>query len=371
MVSRLPETMLALKKTHDRPGLEMLRGVPLPQLGPRDVLVSVTCAGVCGTDRHIYEWDAWSRGRVKLGVTVGHELVGQVAAVGPAVSRVNVGQRVSAEGHIGCGTCQACRTGNAHICDRVEILGIDRDGCFAQFVAVPEENIWPVHPDISDQLAAVMDPLGNAMHTVMAAGVSGRSILITGAGTIGLMAVLIARAAGATRVLVADVHPQRLDLAEKLGADVMLDARQDDWFQDARLHTQNRGPDVLLEMSGHPVAIEQGLRALRSGGTAAMLGLPSERVSLDLPRDVIFKGLTVLGINGRRMFETWYQVEAFLLAGHDLSPILTHELPLSDFRRAFDLVQRGEAIKAVLHIPPALGELAESSASSARRSATR
>lgn len=344
-------TMRALRKTSAGPGLEFCPGTPVPAIGPRDVLVRVTHAGICGTDRHIYEWDAWSASRVPVGITTGHEFVGRVAAVGSAVQRTRVGQRVSAEGHIGCGECQPCRTGNAHICRRVDILGIDRDGCFADFVAVPEENIWPVHPDIPDRIAAVLDPLGNAMHTVMAAGVSGRSVLITGAGIIGLMAVTIARAAGAGQVLVTDVDRRRLDLAKRLGADLAFHADDVGWVQAARRAASDEGPQVLLEMSGNATALHQGLAALRNGGTAALLGIPSRPVQVDLANEIIFKGVTLLGINGRRMFETWYQVESFLLSRRlQLDPIVTHALPLEQYRQGFELMQKGDAIKVVLEI---------------------
>ncbi|MCA9207783.1 MAG: L-threonine 3-dehydrogenase [Planctomycetales bacterium] len=352
MSETLPATMVAIRKLHNAPGLDWCPSVALPTLGPRDVLVAVTHAGICGTDRHIYEWDAWSRGRVQIGITTGHEFVGHVACVGTAVTRAEVGQRVSAEGHIGCGVCEPCRTGNGHICERVDILGIDCNGCFAQYVAVPEENLWPVHPDIPDHIAAIFDPLGNAMHTVMAAGVSGRSVLITGVGIVGLMAVSIARAAGAGTILVTDANPHRLELARRLGADVAYLASDEDWPRKARAATHNQGPQVLLEMSGHPRAIRQGFAALRNGGTAALLGLPAGPVEFDLPNDIIFKGATVLGINGRRMFETWYQVENFLLSNRlDLEPIITHQLDLQDFQRGFELMQSGEAIKVVLKVP--------------------
>jgi threonine 3-dehydrogenase len=344
--------MLAVRKLKSEPGLWLQTDTPTPPVGPRQVLVAVTHTGICGTDRHIYEWDAWSRSRVKIGITTGHEFVGRVAAVGSAVTRTAVGQRVSAEGHIGCGVCQPCRTGNGHICEKVDILGIDTDGCFAQYVAVPEENIWPVHPEIPDHIAAVFDPLGNAMHTVMAAGVSGRSVLITGVGIIGLMAVTIARAAGAGKIIVTDVSDRRLELAKTLGADVTFDSRDDSWPRKARQETHDQGPEVVLEMSGHPKAIRQGFAALRNGGTAALLGLPSEPVPLDLPNDIIFKGATVLGINGRKMFETWYQVENFLLSGRlNLEPIITHRLPLTEFERGLKMMQAGEAIKVVLEVP--------------------
>lgn len=347
----IPDTMRAIRKVHDTPGLSFEPELATPHIGPRDALVRVTHAGICGTDRHIYEWDEWSRSRVPLGITIGHEFVGKVAAVGAAVQRVNVGERVSAEGHIGCGICEPCRTGNAHICERVDILGIDRDGAFADYVAVPEENLWPVHADIPDHIAAVFDPLGNAMHTVMTAGVSGKSVLITGVGIIGLMAVTIARAAGAGQILVTDVDPNRLALARELGATHTYEAADKDWPTEARKDTHGQGPQVLLEMSGHPKAIHDGFTALRNGGTAALLGLPSKPVPLDLPNDIIFKGATVYGINGRKMFQTWYQVENFLLGGRlKLDPIITHQLPMDQFEKGFDLMQKGEAIKVVLEI---------------------
>jgi threonine 3-dehydrogenase len=344
--------MLAIKKTRPAPGLDWTADTPVPTIGPREVLIAVTHAGICGTDRHIDDWDAWSAGRVRVGATNGHEFVGRGGAMGDAVNRARLGDRVSAEGHIGCGVCEPCRTGNAHICDRVEIIGVDRDGCFAQFVAVPEENLWHVHPNIPDHVAAIFDPLGNAMHTVMAAGVSGRSVLITGVGPIGLMAVTIARAAGASKILVTDTNERRLRLAEELGADLAFSATDPDWPQEARLATHGRGPQVLLEMSGHPTAIRQGFAALRGGGTAALLGIPARPVEFDLPRDIIFKGATVLGVNGRKMYETWYQVEDFLLSARlDLEPIITHQLDLRDYRRGLDLMRSGEAIKVVLRVP--------------------
>jgi threonine 3-dehydrogenase len=345
-------TMLAIKKTEPTAGLTWSPQTPIPEVGPRDALIAVTHAGICGTDRHIYEWDAWSQSRIPLGITTGHEFVGRVVGVGNAVTRAHVGQRVSAEGHIGCGVCEPCRTGNGHICEKVDILGIDRDGCFAQYVSVPEENLWPVDPAIPDHIAAIFDPLGNAMHTVMAAGVSGRSVLITGVGTIGLMAVTIARAAGAGKIIVTDPFERRLDLARQLGADHAFSAKDPDWPEETRRLTHDQGPQVLLEMSGHPNGIRDGFRALRNGGTAALLGLPSKEVSFNLAEDIIFKGATVLGINGRRMFETWYQVESFLLSGQlNLAPIVTHQIDLQDFDRGLKLMQAGEAIKVVMRVP--------------------
>lgn len=344
-------TMRAVKKERDAPGLTYCPAVPVPTIGARDVLVQVTHAGICGTDRHIYEWDEWSRSRIQPPLITGHEFVGRIVAVGDAVVRASVGQRVSAEGHIGCGVCQPCRTGNGHICEKVDILGIDRDGCFAEYVSIPEENVWPVDDAIPDHIAAIFDPLGNAMHTVMAAGVSGRSVLITGAGTIGLMAVTIAKAAGAGTIIVNDPFQRRLDLARELGADYGFLSTDPAWPDEARKLTLNQGPQVLLEMSGHPQAIKNGFRALRNGGTAALLGLPSQPVAMDLPNDIIFKGATVLGINGRRMFETWYQVESFLLSKRlNLDPIVTHRIDLSQINDGIQLMQAGEAIKVVMSV---------------------
>lgn len=348
----LPETMLAIKKTTAAAGLSWAAQTALPEMGPRDVLIRVTHAGICGTDRHIYEWDQWSASRIPIGITTGHEFVGIIERVGNAVSRVKVGQRVSAEGHIACGTCHQCRTGNAHICRNVKIIGIDRDGCFAQFVSVPDENVWPVNPAIPDHIAAVFDPLGNAVHTVMSANVSGKSVLITGVGIIGLMAVAVSRAAGASNILVTDIDDRRLALAKTLGADDAFRSDDSKTLEAIRHATEGEGPEVLLEMSGNPKAIKQGFNALRGGGTAALLGLTGKPVEFDLNNDIIFKGATVLGVNGRRMFQTWYQMETFLLGSRvKIDPVITHQLPMKDFDRGFKLMQSGEGIKIVLEIP--------------------
>jgi len=354
MMNNIPSKMFGLKKSQDKAGLSFCDDLPIPKIGPRDVLVAVTHTGICGTDRHIYEWDEWSRNRVKLGTTIGHEFVGRIVRVGDAVRKASVGERVSAEGHITCGFCQLCRTGEGHICEKVDILGIDCNGCFAQYVRVPEDNIWHVHVDISDEIAAVFDPLGNAMHTVMSAGVSGKSVLITGVGIIGLMAVNIARACGATRILVSDIDPKRLALAKELGADEAYLATDSDWVKQARDATNHLGPEVLLEMSGNATAIRQGFKALRNGGRAALLGIPAREVPLDFANDIIFKGATIIGVNGRRMFETWYQVQELLLSGRlNLEPIITHQLPFSEFDSGFGLMQSGEGIKVVLEVPTA------------------
>jgi threonine 3-dehydrogenase len=323
---------------------------PIPQVGPRDVLVRVTHAGICGTDRHIWEWDHWAANRIPVGIVTGHEFVGVVERVGSAVgSKFKIGQRVSAEGHICSWTDYNARTGNAHIARDTKILGVDRDGVFAEYVSVPEENVWPVHPSIPDHIAAVLDPLGNAVHTVMSANVSAKTVLITGVGIIGLMAVTVAKCAGASRIFVTDIDEKRLRLARKLGAVEAYKANDPKWIDKVREHTRGDGPDVLLEMSGHHSAIDDGFKALRMGGTAALLGIPSRAISFDLSNHVIFKGATVLGVNGRRMFETWYQMEEMLLSGRlDLDEIITHQIPMADFAEGFRLMQSGEGIKIVM-----------------------
>ncbi len=346
-----PGTMRALVKHHAGPGLQLLDNRPIPTIGPRDVLIRVKKAGICGTDRHIWEWDHWAAGRIPVGIVTGHEFVGVIERVGSAVTKFAPGLRVSAEGHICSGTDYNARTGNAHIARDTKILGVDCDGVFAEYVSVPEENVWPVHPSIPDHIAAVLDPLGNAVHTVMAANVSAKTVLITGVGIIGLMAVTVAKAAGASRIFVTDVDEHRLKLAKKLGASEAWKATDPNWIEKIRALTRGDGPDVLLEMSGHMGAIDDGFKALRMGGTAALLGIPSRAISFDLSSHVIFKGATVLGINGRRMFETWYQMEELLLSGRlQLDEIVTHQIPFADFARGFGLMQSGEGIKVVMNI---------------------
>jgi threonine 3-dehydrogenase len=344
--------MRALYKHHAGPELALNPAKPVPEPGPRDVLIRVKKVGICGTDRHIWEWDAWAAGRIPVGITTGHEFVGVIEKVGSAVTRYKPGQRVSAEGHISPGTGYNARTGNAHIASDMQILGVDRDGCFADFVCIPEENVWPVHPSIPDKVAAILDPLGNAVHTVMSAGVSAKTVLVTGVGIIGLMAVTVAKAAGASRIFVTDIDPRRLALAKKLGAVEAYNGKDGDgWIADIRSQTRGDGPDVLLEMSGAPSAIDAGFTALRMGGTAALLGIPSRPITFDLNNHIVFKGATVLGINGRKMFETWYQMEGLLLSGRlELNEIITHEIPLEDYRKGFALMQSGEGIKVVMSV---------------------
>jgi threonine 3-dehydrogenase len=346
----LRKTMRALRKLEPKAGFT-LEEIPVPAIGPSDVLIRVEKAGVCGTDAHIYGWDKWAQNRIHPPLTVGHEFMGHVEAVGKAVRLVRPGDRVCAEGHIADNTCLLCRTGEAHICEAVKIIGVDRDGAFADYIAMPESNVWKLDAAIPDEFAAIFDPLGNAVHTVMAAGVSVKSVVITGVGSIGLMAIPVARAAGAAAVYAVDVNPAKLELAKKLGADEVFSATDPHLVDDILQRTNGDGVDVLLEMSGSGQAIDNGLRMVRNGGRAALLGIPSDNININLAERIIFKGLTVLGINGRRMFETWYQTEALVRSGRvDLRPIITHVLAFEDFDRAFELMHTGEAAKIVLDL---------------------
>lgn len=355
--------MRALTKARAEVGLDFVPDRPLPRSesapdlppgepGPGEVLIRVKKAGVCGTDRHIFEWDDWAKSRIPVGIVTGHEFVGTIEKLGGGVTNCHAGQRVSAEGHITRFNDYNSRTGNAHIASDTRILGVDRDGCFAEWLIIPASNVWPLHPDIPDKFAAIMDPLGNAVHTVMGAGVSTKSVLITGVGIIGLMAVTVARAAGAARIYATDTNPKRLELARKLGAAEVFNPLEDKSFiERIRRETRGDGVDVLLEMSGSPAATDQGFRALRNGGTAALLGIPSKPFAFDLTNHVVFKGATVLGINGRKMWETWYQMENLLVSGRlRLDEIVTHELPMEQAGEAFRLMQTGEGIKIVLDV---------------------
>lgn len=342
--------MRALRKMTPGGGFS-LEHIPVPSIGASEVLIRVEKVGLCGTDLHIYGWDQWAQRRVKPPLTIGHEFMGRVAAVGSEVRSVTVGTRVSAEGHLSCGMCLLCRTGEAHICEHVEIIGVDTDGAFADYIKMPESNVWRLDPAIPDAWAAVFDPLGNAVHTVMAAGVSTKSVVITGVGSIGLMAIPVARAAGAALVYAIDVNPAKLALAATVGADATFLATQPGLVNEILSRTNDDGVDVLLEMSGSGSAIDSGLAMVRNGGRAALLGIPSDNISINLAERIIFKGLTVLGINGRKMFETWYQTEALVKSGRvDLAPIITHELPFERYDEAFALMTSGAAAKIVLSL---------------------
>jgi len=342
-------TMKALRKTQPAKGLQM-ETIAVPAIGPTDVLVRVTMASICGTDLHIYGWDRWSQGRIKPPVTLGHEFCGTAERVGEEVRAVKPGDFVSAEMHVNCGHCHQCRVGQSHICQNLRIIGIDQDGAFAEFVKIPASNIWKLDPAIPEHYGAILDPLGNAVHTVLAGPVAGQTVLVTGCGPIGLMSIAVAKACGSSKVFATETNEARRAIAKKMGADVVLNPATENAVEKILAETGGTGVDVLLEMSGNPTAIQQGFKSLRAGGRASLLGIPTENVPLDLVNDVIFKGATVQGIYGRRMYETWVQMTALLKAGRlNLEPLFGERAPLDKFESAFSLLQSGLAGKILLY----------------------
>ncbi|RJQ08219.1 MAG: L-threonine 3-dehydrogenase [Bacillota bacterium] len=340
--------MRALVKTAPGAGAE-LQVVPVPRPGPGEVLVKVAVASICGTDVHIYEWNAWAAGRMRTPIVFGHEFAGHVVALGTGASGVEVGDYVSAESHVICGRCYQCRTGQSHICRSCSILGVDRQGCFADYVVVPAANVWHNPPELAPEVASIQEPFGNAVDTVFADGVPGKSFLVLGCGPIGLMAVALLRASGATPIIAADLSDYRLAMAMNLGADHVIDAKSADTVSRTLELTGGEGVDAVLEMSGARTAITQALKAARNGGRVTMLGLPAGPVALDLAEDFVFKGLTLQGITGRHIFETWYTAKAFLASGRvDLRPVITHSYPIEVFREAFELAITGKCGKIVL-----------------------
>ena len=341
-------TMRAVVKASAGPGAE-IREVPVPTVGSGEVLLRVLRAGVCGTDLHIHQWDRWSQARMKPPVTLGHEFVGEIVELGASVTGLAVGDRVSCESHVVDGTCAACRSGNAHVCENTKILGVDINGGFAEYVAVPAVNAWRVPVNVPLEVAAVMEPCGNAVHTAFAGPLSGCSIAVSGCGPIGLFAIGVARAAGAARVIASDVSPYRLELARRMHADHVIDVTRESFAERVLEITGGQGLDGVLEMSGNPRAVREALAALRNGGRLSMLGLFQELFELDWNRLVIFKGVTVQGIVGRRMYETWFQLDRLLASGRlDLRPAITHVMPMEKFDEAIALLAGGKAGKIVL-----------------------
>ena len=341
--------MKALRKTRPQRGAQ-IESIPVPPVGPTEVLVGVRAASICGTDLHIYHWDPWSAARIRPPMTFGHEFCGTVERIGDEVTSVQPGDFVSAEMHVNCGHCRPCRVGQPHLCQNLKIIGIDVDGCFAEFVRIPIRNVWKVDPAIPEHYAAILDPLGNAVHTVLAGEIAAQNVVVTGCGPIGLMAIAVARACGCSLLLATEVNPHRRELAKKMGADAALDPTKDDVVARVREATGGAGADVLLEMSGHPEAIRQGFQMLRPGGRASLLGIPNQPVTLDLVNDIIFKGATVQGIFGRRMFETWVQMTELLKSGRlHLEPLFHERMPIEKFTDAFSLLEAGQASKVLLY----------------------
>jgi threonine 3-dehydrogenase len=340
--------MWAIRKTAPGPGLEMTT-VEVPKIGPGDVLVRVRAASICGTDLHIYDWNPWARDRIKPPLTVGHEFCGDVVAVGSEVHTVQVGDFVSAESHIVDGTCAFCRTGRGHLCPNTRIIGVDRDGAWAEYVAIPSANAWKDPPDMPPHIATLKENFGNAVHTAFAVDLRARVCLVTGCGPVGVMAISVARAGGARQIIATDISDYRLDLAHQMGADITINARSDDAVASLFEATNGEGVDAWLEMSGSPAAVEQGFRVLKKGGEVAMLGLPEEPFRVDLGNWVIFKGAVVRGITGRRLWETWFQMEGLLTSGAvNLEQIVTHRFPFDKFEEALRVMESGKSGKVVL-----------------------
>jgi threonine 3-dehydrogenase len=344
--------MRALVKESPGPGI-VLRKVPIPRCGPSEILIRVHHAGVCGTDLHIWEWDTWASSRLKLPVIVGHEFAGEITQLGQeagAAGLLAVGDLVTAEGHVVCGHCLQCRLGDAHLCLRTQIIGVDRAGAFADYVVMPASNVMKLD-GIPTEIGAIMDPMGNAVHTVLEAEVPGSTVLVLGCGPIGCFAVGVARAAGASLVIASDYNPKRLELARAMGAQVVLNPGSDDVVARVRGLTNGDGVDLVCEMSGHPSGHAQAFAAARIGGRVNLLGTPNRTTEVDFARDIIFKGLTVYGVTGRKMYQTWHVMQRFLRAGQlDPRPVITHRFPLECIGEAIQVIKDGQAGKVILEV---------------------
>jgi threonine 3-dehydrogenase len=345
--------MRALVKPAPGPGM-ILQERPQPDLGPNDVLIRVLYAGVCGTDLHIWEWDAWAASRLQPPVVIGHEFSGRIERLGveaEADGLLEVGDLVTAEGHIVCGHCLPCRTGHAHLCTRTRIIGVDRDGAFADYLAMPAANVIPLD-GIPPEVGAIMDPVGNAVHTVLEGGdLTGSTVFVLGCGPIGCFAVGVARAAGASLVIASDLNARRLELARGMGAHVTLNASTENVPARIRELTGGTGVDLVCEMSGHPAGHAQALAAARAGGRVNLLGTPSRATEVDFARDVIFKGLTLYGVTGRKMYQTWNAMRRLLGGGQlDPLPVVTHRFPLEAIEEAIAVIKEGQAGKVILEI---------------------
>ena len=338
--------MRALVKAERAEGLR-LEDVPEPEIGINDVLIRVRKTGICGTDLHIYEWDQWAQETIPVPLVIGHEFVGEVVRFGSNVSDFAVGDLVSGEGHVVCGRCRNCMAGRRHLCAHSIGLGVQRPGAFAEYVALPMTNIWRHEPQIDEEVASIFDPFGNAVHTALSFSVLGEDVLVTGAGPIGCMAVAVVRHAGARHVVVTDPNPYRLELARDLGATLGVDPRERDLSEIQRELGMTEGFDVGLEMSGSAAAFRDMIGNMAHGGRIAVLGIPSTEITLDL-HPIIFNGLTLKGIYGREMYETWYQMTVMLQSGLDIRPVITHRFSHRDFEDAFAVMASGQSGKVIL-----------------------
>jgi threonine 3-dehydrogenase len=339
--------MRALVKKHRETGL-WLDDIPEPQFGINDVLIQVLQTGICGTDIHIYKWDAWAQKTIPVPMAVGHEFVGRIAAVGSNVHDFHVGEIVSGEGHVVCGRCRNCLAGRRHLCKDTLGVGVNRPGAFAEFIALPMTNVWVHDPAVPRDVAAIFDPFGNAVHTALSFDLLGEDVLITGAGPIGIMAVAIAKHAGARHVVITDVNPYRLELAKSMGADLALDVRTQTLPEAQKRLGMKEGFDIGLEMSGNPAAFRELLANMAHGGKIAMLGIPEQEMAIDW-NTVVFNMLTIKGIYGREMYETWYKMTVMLQSGLEIRKVITHHFPYADFQAGFNAMLSGQSGKVILH----------------------
>lgn len=342
--------MKAIFKEPGVPGAK-IKEVDIPSIQDKEVLVKVEAVSMCGTDLHIYDWDDWAQSRIKPPLIFGHEFAGEIVKVGSEIATLKTGDFVSAESHIVCGRCFQCQIGSAHLCHNVSIIGLDRDGCFAEYISLPESCIWKTSRKIPLEVASVQEALGNAVYAALAAEIVAKTVAVFGCGTHGLFAIGVAKGAGAKSVLAIDPNEYRLSLAKKMGADRVFNPKKVNVVEDVLRITEGIGVDAVLEMSGNPEAIKDGFKVLKKGGRFSVFGIPSVNISLNFAEDIIFKGATVLGISGRRIFDTWYKMEGLLESGAlDIKPVITHKMSFREFDAAFKLLKSGKCGKIVLFL---------------------
>ncbi|HRS67436.1 MAG TPA: L-threonine 3-dehydrogenase [Paludibacteraceae bacterium] len=339
--------MKALVKKYAKKGIWM-DDVPVPKVGVNDVLIKIKKTAICGTDLHIYKWDEWSQKTIRIPMVIGHEYVGIVADVGLGVRNIKVGDRVTGEGHIACGHCRNCRRGKLHVCEYSIGVGVNRDGAFAEYLCIPESNVVKLDSRISDEMAAIMDPFGNATHTALSFPLIGEDVLITGAGLIGTMATAICRFAGARHIVVTDISDYRLNIAKQMGATLIINPSKGETVKQAIEQLHMRGFDIGLEMSGSPVAFREMIDSMYKGSKIAQLGILPDTTTINWS-DIIFNALTIKGIYGREMWETWYQMEQMLISGIDLTPVITHRFSVDEYQKGFDVMESGLCGKVILN----------------------
>ncbi|EJD6501203.1 L-threonine 3-dehydrogenase [Providencia rettgeri] len=339
--------MKVLSKLKAEPGIWMT-DVPKPELGHNDVMIKIRKTAICGTDVHIYNWDEWSQKTIPVPMVVGHEYIGEIVAIGQEVKGFNIGDRVSGEGHITCGHCRNCRGGRTHLCRNTIGVGVNRTGCFAEYLVIPAFNAFKIPDNIPDEIAAIFDPFGNAVHTALSFDLVGEDVLVSGAGPIGIMAAAVCRHVGARHVVITDVNDYRLELAKKMGVSRAVNVSRENLKDVMNELGMKEGFDVALEVSGAPAAFQTMLDTMNHGGRIALLGIPPASMATDWSQ-VIFKGLFIKGIYGREMFETWYKMATLVQSGLDLSPIITHQFPIDEFQKGFDIMCSGQSGKVILN----------------------